>query len=62
MDMQHEDIVKVGGIQKLLDALEKDIFTHPEAEGDHPYKLGGERHGKLSRQIGEPMTSYISRR
>ena len=64
MDMGHAVISVPGGIKKLLEALETDIRTNREAEGEAFYKLGGktQTHGRLSRQPGEPMTSYISRR
>ena len=42
--MGHDNFVKVGGLQKLLDALGKDISTHRENEGDLLHKLGGEVH------------------
>ncbi len=34
MDMGHEEISANGGIEKLLKALERDIHTNREAEGD----------------------------
>ena len=62
MDFSVDSLVKDGGIQKLIEAMRKMVFPNTKAEAKELYRAGHKPHGVLSRQAGETMLSYISRR
>ena len=55
-------LMKDGGIQTLIATLKKMIFPLQFLEAKELFRVGQMQHGPLSRQTGEPATSFISRR
>ena len=62
MDFSVDALVANGGVQKLIDAMREMVFPNKKAEAKELYRAGHKQHGILSRQSGETMLSYISRR
>ena len=62
MDFSVDALVASGGVQKLIDAMREMVFPNKKAEAKELYRAGHKQHGILSRQSGETMLSYISRR
>ena len=46
----------------MTEALSKQVFPHKAAEAKVLYKHGHTKTGILSRQLGEPITNFVSRR
>ena len=61
-DLGAETLMKDGGIQTLIATLKKMIFPLQFLEAKELFRVGQMQHGPLSRQTGEPATSFISRR
>ena len=62
MDVGMEDLMKVDGLDKLIAAILKHVFPQARAEAKELYKIGHKLGGIMSRQSGESMMSYVSRR
>ena len=54
--------MKEGGVEQLIETLRKFVFTNVRSEYKELYRIGHQRKGLLSRQAGESMVSYITRR
>ena len=57
-----EDLAKDDGAEKLLSALEGQLKPKRVQQARELYAAGAAVHGVLSRQSGEPMSSYVLRR
>ena len=71
MDIGKAELMKVGtdfvtagqpGFQKLMEGMRNMVFPFSRAEAKTLFKSGHKTKGVLSRQSGEPMVSYVSRR
>ena len=62
MDMGTDELTSAGGIGKLIKNIE--LLVHPQKhlEAKELYSAGHSKNGMLSKQPGESMLSYISRR
>ena len=61
MSLGVDKLAQNDGVLKLVEALKLHIFPMASAEARELFKAG-QRPGVLSRQVGEPFISYISRR
>ena len=61
-DIGVENLCKKGGIDELMEKMQKLAFPTIRQEASQLYAIGHEKNGILSRQHGEPMSSYIERR
>ena len=61
-DLGAETLMKDGGIEALSATLKKMIFPLQSLEAKELFRVGQMQHGPLSRQTGEPVTCFISRR
>ena len=62
MDIGLTELGKENGVSQLVAQLRSLIFPQQSSEARELYKLGQQKHGPLSRQQSESMTSYIQRR
>ena len=62
MDIGLTELGKENGVPQLVAKLRSHIFPQQSSEARELYKIGQQRHGPLSRQQSESMTSYIQRR
>ena len=62
IDLGVKDLAKPGGLQKLMDAIKAIVFPVRKLEAKELYNQGHKPGGVLTRQAGESMLSYISRR
>ena len=62
MDIGLIELGKENGVQQLVARLRTLIFPQQSSEARELYKIGQQKHGPLSRQQSESMTSYIQRR
>ena len=62
MDFSVDELVVPKGIEKLVDAMRLMVFPSKKSEAKELYRAGHKQNGMLSRQKGESMMSYISRR
>ena len=62
MDLGTEALFEESGIEKLIARIKEHIFPNTRAEARELYHAGLREHGSLSRQNGESVVSYISRR
>ena len=62
MDIGLVELGKENGVQQLVARLRTLIFPQQSSEARELYKIGQQKHGPLSRQQSESMTSYIQRR
>ena len=60
--MSFEDLATDDGAEKLLGSLEKQLKPKRLQQARELYAAGAATHGILSRQSGEPMSSYVLRR
>ena len=61
-DLGTEILFNKDNIPKVIEAVRKNLFPLVEQESKELYRLGTQIGGILSRQAGESMTSYLSRR
>ena len=61
-DLGVETLMKDGGIETLIATLKKTIFPLQSLEAKELFRVGQMQQGLLSRQTGESVTSFISRR
>ena len=63
-DIGVKDLCKKGGIDELMQKMQKLVFPTLRQEASQLYAIGHEKGGILSRQVAqnEPMASYIERR
>ena len=61
-DLGTEILFSKENIPKVIEAVRKNLFPLVEQESKELYRLGTQIGGILSRQAGESMTSYLSRR
>ena len=61
-DLGTEILFNKDNILKVIEAVRKNLFPLVEQESKELYRLGTQIGGILSRQAGESMTSYLSRR
>ena len=61
-DLGTEILFNKDNIPKVIEAVRKNLFPLVEQESKERYHLGTQIGGILSRQAGESMTSYLSRR
>ena len=61
-DLGAETLMRDGGIETLIATLKKIIFPLQSLEAKELFRVGQMQHGPLSRQTGESVTSFISRR
>ena len=61
MSLGIDKLAQKDGVLKLVEALRLHVFPMATAEARELFKAG-QRPGILSRQVGEPFISYISRR
>ena len=62
MDLGARTIIAAEGPRKLLEALETNIIVLKQDEGRDLYKYGIRHNGPLSRQLGESVMNYLTRR
>lgn len=62
MDMGNEAIMAEHGLTHLLEAIEQKVVLYKGDEARALFKAGSSSDGPMSRQLGEPMADYISRR
>ena len=62
MDVGVTTLLADGGWKKLVEAVRVHTFTNVRTEAKELYRIGHQRKGILSRQPGEPMISFVSRR
>ena len=62
IDLGTSKILGSTGLKDLVDAMRANVFPQARAEAKELYKVGHKAKGVLSRQPGEPMVNYISRR
>eukprot|EP00434_Breviolum_minutum_P004941 symbB.v1.2.004358.t1/scaffold240.1/size264318/14 len=62
MDIGLAELGKENGVPQLVARLRTLIFPQQSSEARELYKIGQQKHGPLSRQQSESMTSYIQRR
>ena len=62
MDLGRETVVSPDGVTKMVEAIKESITGKKVIEVKDLYREGTRQGGLLSRQRGEPMPSYISRR
>ncbi len=62
MDIGLTELGKENGVPQLVAKLRTLIFPPQSSEARELYKIGQQKHGPLSRQQSESMTSYIQRR
>ena len=61
-DLGLEALTAPGGLQLLVDTVKKTVFPRATEEGRELFRVGQRPGGPLSRQQGESMVSYTSRR
>ena len=61
-DLGVEELTKEDGVKILVEAMRNLVFPFKEEEAKLLYKIGHSPEGILSRQQGEAMPAYISRR
>ena len=61
-DLGVETVMKDGGIETLITTLKKMNFPLQSLEAKELFRVGQMQQGPLSRQTGESVTSFISRR
>ncbi|CAE7418365.1 GIP [Symbiodinium sp. CCMP2592] len=61
-DLGAEVLGSKDNIPKVIEKVRTNLFPLQEQESKELYRLGTQIGGMLSRQAGEPMTSYLSRR
>ena len=61
-DLGAEVLGSQDNIPKIIEKVRSNLFPLQEQESKELYRLGTQIGGMLSRQAGEPMTSYLSRR
>ena len=62
MDIGSDVIGEEGGINTLINTIEKHVIQYKQEEAQALFTEGSSKDGPLSRQPGEPMTKYIQRR
>ena len=62
MDFNVDDLVGRDGISKVIEVMRAMVFPSKKAEAKELYRAGHKQNGMLSRQKGESMMTYISRR
>ena len=62
MDIGLTELGKENGVPQLVAKLRTLIFPQQSSEARELYKIGQQRHGPLSRQQPESMTSYVQKR
>ena len=62
MDIGREKVVAKDGIPTLVQKIKESLKGKKVLEMKDLYKEGGKSHGPMSRQKGEPMSSYTSMR
>ena len=62
MDLGESVLSKTTGIIELITALEEWVGSFKEDEARELFHMGTKSDGPMTRQNGEPMTSYITRR
>ena len=62
MDIGLTELGKQDGVPQLVAKLRTLIFPQQSSEARELYKIGQQKHGPLSRQQSESMTSYVQRR
>ena len=62
MDLGLEELAKEGGHDVLIKTIEDYVMQFKADEARDLFHAGTRGVGQLSRQTGEPMTSYITRR
>jgi hypothetical protein len=62
MDIGHRDLIGRGGIDKLISDIKDMVRDAREDELTELVAFGSQKHGPLTRQRGEPMNVYLSRR
>ena len=62
MDYNIKDLASQDGIANLIEAMRDMVFPSKKAEAKELYRAGHKQNGILSRQKGESMMAYISRR
>ena len=62
MDIGLTELGKENGVVQLVARLRTLIFPQQSSEARKLYKIGQQKHGPLSRQLSESITSYIQRR
>ena len=62
MDMNVEKLLEPDGCKTLVESMRKLVFTNIRADSKELYRIGHQKKGILSRQLGESMTSHIGRR
>ena len=61
-DIGDEQILKEDGLTVLTEALRQHVFPRKEAEAKLLYRHGHKHKGLLTRQAGEPVANYVTRR
>ena len=62
IDLGTSKILGATGLTDLIEAMRASVFPQARAEAKELYKVGHKVKGVLSRQPGEPMVNFISRR
>jgi hypothetical protein len=62
IDIGVDDIAAIGGIIHLVTAIEDHVSQFKDDEAQELFAIGSKTDGELSRQRGESMVSYITRR
>ena len=61
-EMPMPDIITAEGIPTLVERIKSAIAGKRISEAKELYREGVKKHGELTRQRGEPMSSYVIRR
>ena len=61
-DLGLDKLTQENGIRDLMDAIKKVVFPRASQKAREVFCVGQRPHGPLSRQFGEAIGSYISRR
>ena len=61
-DLGMDNLTHENGIRNLIDAIKKVVFPRASEEARELFHVGQRSNGPLSRQFGEAVGSYVSRR
>ena len=62
MDVGLTDLMKPSGLEELVEAMKKHVVPQARAEAKEFYRVGHKTGGILSRQSGESVMNFVSRR
>ena len=62
MDVGLTELLKPTGLEQLVEAMKKHVFPQTRAEAKELYRVGHKTGGILSRQSGESVMNFVSRR